>query len=123
MRFRNPYNIKIKTIPVGDDFLFLITGGQAHIGAVSSAYWCDGEVKTQTQVFPGHREGEIATDLAKLTASTLQRNTTIVMGIHVDQATKEDIRDIIATVQCLMEQELCTIKMVLGQYNERMGLS
>lgn len=106
----NPYQLEIETIRLGRDVLLKITGGVAHIGAAATAYQMEDETKVATHVVPGHREGELAAQIAARFAQVLQRTVTVVMGIHIDHATKEDIRLIVETVEKMAEQELHLLK-------------
>ncbi|WP_134701287.1 hypothetical protein [Ammoniphilus sp. YIM 78166] len=100
------YNIQIKRLQLGHDRVYLIYGGQAHIGAVVTAYFHHGEVQTQLQALPGHREDQLALELAEYAASQLKVTVTVVMGIHFDRATKEMIQEIVEEVRGLMHEEI-----------------
>lgn len=54
----NKYDIQMICHPLGKDRVFLIYRGQAHIGAVATAYWHQGEVKVELQELPHHRDGQ-----------------------------------------------------------------
>lgn len=92
------YGIRIDSYRAGDDYVFLITGGEAHVGAVACAYRHEGEIRSETISVPGHREGELVQELAESAASKLGHRAVVMMGIHIDHATKQDIAQIIALV-------------------------
>jgi len=94
----NPYNIEIKEIQMGSDYLFVITGGMAHIGATATAYWVDDELNCQLIELPHHKEGELARNCAVHAAKALNCTVTIAIGIHIDNATKEQINEIVTYV-------------------------
>lgn len=102
----NQYGINIHTIHLGDDYLICVTGGRAHIGAVVTAYREQTEVRIQSQVIPGHLEAELAAQVATRACTLLGATITVVMGIHIDNATKEEIREIVCWVERLAGQEL-----------------
>ncbi|WP_134687070.1 prenylated flavin chaperone LpdD [Brevibacillus migulae] len=110
----NPYGIKIETIPLGTDYLICVTGGRAHIGAVVTAYQDDTQIHMQTQIIPGHLEGELATQIAKQACTLLGHTITVVMGIHIDNATKQEIHEIISWVERLAGEELDRLARQLG---------
>lgn|GEM_PF-1112365 len=88
--------IHIQTVMMGKDIAFLITGGDAHIGAAATAYRnSEGQVVTALQQLPGHREGELAQELAAMAASRLGVTVTVLAGIHVENPTREQIADIV----------------------------
>lgn len=72
----------------GRDYTLILTGGDAHIGAVAFAE-AGGEA-TCIQALH-HREGEIATELATMLASALGRNIAVICGIHYDGIAREEI--------------------------------
>ncbi|NEW05904.1 hypothetical protein GK047_07745 [Paenibacillus sp. SYP-B3998] len=108
-----PCTIHIHSYSMGRDRVFLISGGQAHIGAAAVAYPKDHQILCETLTIPGHREGQLAVELAKLAASRLNRTVSVLMGIHVEQATRKDINEIIKNVQHAMRQELERIEALL----------
>lgn len=108
----NPYNIQIRSYSMGTDMVFHITGGAAHIGAMAVAYFNENDkgVHDQLEVFvrqlPHHREGELAKECAELAAKTLKVTASVLMGIHIDHATKEQIEDIVEYVRKSMKETL-----------------
>lgn len=116
-----PFGIRIRPIRTGDDWTFLITGGAAHIGAVSVAYWPEPEEGRQsngsggetaaaptvrTTVVPGHKEDLLTEPLAREAARRLRRTVTVIAGIHVDGATRADIEAILRFVPAEMVRVL-----------------
>lgn len=103
----NPYQIQIKTEKLGKDYTFLITGGTAHIGAIAVAYYDSaGRIIVEGNQVPDHREGPLAKEVALAAAEKLHTTVSVVMGIHIDQATKEMIEDIVDYVKWAMTAEL-----------------
>jgi gallate decarboxylase subunit D len=91
---------------LGRDFLFTVTGGEAHIGAVSTAYFTGGDWIVVTQELPGHKEGPLSARLALTGARTLNATVTVVAGIHIPQASKEDIAQAVEQSEVRFEEEL-----------------
>ncbi|OAB41136.1 hypothetical protein [Paenibacillus antarcticus] len=103
----NPEDIVISAVPIGRDVMLIVTGGAAHIGAVSTAYvGPSGEFEVQTSEVPGHKEHTISEELALKAARILDRTVTVAMGIHYDDISKEEIIDIIAIVHGKMDDFL-----------------
>lgn len=101
--------IHIQTVFMGKDIAFLITGGDAHIGATATAYRNgEGEVVSTLGQLPGHREGELAEELAVMAASRLGVTVTVLAGIHVESPTKEEIADIVNETRLKMEEAIQT---------------
>ncbi len=99
--------IHIQTVMMGKDIAFLITGGDAHIGAAATAYRNnEGEIVTALQQLPGHREGELAQELAAMAASRLGVTVTVLAGIHVENPTREQIADIVKETHLKMEEAI-----------------
>ncbi len=83
----------------GLDILLLVTGGEAHVGAV--AVWNGQQMDGQASVteMPGHREGPLAGECAEILGRASGRTVVAVAGIHQDNASREEIAAIIANVR------------------------
>jgi len=83
----------------GRDILLLVTGGEAHVGAV--AVWDSREKEGQAAAteLPGHREGPLAVECAEILGRASGRTVAAVVGIHQDNATPEEIAAIVANVR------------------------
>ena len=78
----------------GGDCLVSVTGGDApHIGA--AALCADGEIRRLDR--NGHREGELAAELAERAASKLGCCVCAVCGIHFDGISLAAVRDMADT--------------------------
>jgi hypothetical protein len=99
--------IEIRSLHMGQDLVFIVTGGTAHIGAMAVAYLLnDLNIQTDTIILPGHREGELAVELAKMASCVLERTVAVFVGIHIDQPSKQDIEDIVIEAINKMKQFL-----------------
>jgi len=105
---RSKYNIEIKEISIGEDRTFLITGGKAHIGAVSLAFWQRDKVEVLTLQVPKHKEHILTEELARSAAIYFKTTVTVIMGIHFANATKEMIEEIIAEVKEKFTKQCCS---------------
>ncbi len=81
---------------VGSDNLIVVSGGtKPHIGAVVIANYEENEVKVVSYGFPHHKEEGLFIDLAKVWCNTFQKTTVITGGIHIDNATKDQIEELV----------------------------
>ena len=106
----NPDDIQIVEVPVGRDMMLIITGGAAHIGAVSTAYRTSDGIEVQTSNIPGHKEYTISEDLARKAVEVLDRTVTVAAGIHYDQLSKDEIVTIVNIVNERMDNYLNKMK-------------
>ncbi len=121
IRISDKFNIEAQIVPVGNDVCVIVSGGDApHIGAVSQGVYdcgigaarresnpknnglygkkemfnlCEGQ--TATLVLPAHKEGLISEMLAEKLSSELEKNITVLCGIHLDNISKEEIKEIV----------------------------
>ncbi|GAC42548.1 hypothetical protein [Paenibacillus popilliae] len=84
-------DIRVEALPQGRDWLFLVSGGDSHIGAVSTAWNEAGQCKVATHTVPGHREDELSAAMALHASEALGTTVTVAAGIHYDKLRKEDI--------------------------------
>lgn len=107
MTIRNPYGLSVRTMAAGRDYVLLVTGGEAHIGATAVSYLTDGgEALTEVVGLPGHKEAELARELAAHASSRLGRTVTVIAGIHIDHATPAEIRVMVDHTRALFQAEL-----------------
>jgi hypothetical protein len=100
--------VHLQLVAQGRDFLVLITGGQAHVGAIAV---CNGRSERDhvrdnggmVQV-PRHREGPLAAEAAEILALASGRICAAAVGIHQDQATPEEIHEIVVHVRQGLDQ-------------------
>lgn len=110
----NKFNIHIEYYKMGKDFVFLVTGGEAHIGATATAYYQDGLIKINLHELPHHKEGQLTKEFAVLAATELKHTSTVITGIHIDNATKEQIQEIVVFVRKAMKDKIAEIKKIKG---------
>lgn len=99
-------DIKLEAIDVGRDLLLLVTGGESHIGATSTAYLYEDIIQVQTIAVPEHKEHLLTEQMANQAASHLRRTVTVVMGIHYNGLTKEEIVQVSDITALLLKQYL-----------------
>ena len=85
----------------------LLTGGsKSHIGAISTAE--PGE-RAETSVFPGHKDQFISAPWAEKVANQTGERACVVCGIHYDDATREQIVEIVETADDMLTELLQTL--------------
>ena len=94
--------IELRLLPQGRDWLLLVTGGEAHVGAVAAA---DAR-SCELAVLPPHKEGPLARECAEAVARASGRSCAVVAGIHYDDATGPEIAAIVANVRQALQDIL-----------------
>ncbi|MFC4597995.1 hypothetical protein [Cohnella hongkongensis] len=104
----HPEKVNIRGYAMGRDVVFLVTGGEAHVGAAATAYWPEGEdgVRSGVMSLPGHREDDLAAELAMMAAQALRRTAVVVAGIHLHRPSAQEIEEIVAEARERMRQVL-----------------
>lgn len=88
------YQIRVLAFMCGKDLNVMITGGDTpHIGAVCLAQYEKERMSAtvSTICVYGHRDDQIAMVCAKKLSSRLRCTVTVSVGIHIDNATLEEI--------------------------------
>lgn len=98
--------VDVQTIRLGEDLLFTVTGGKAHIGATATAGQGKFGWLREVSELPGHKEGELALQLAEQAAQQLNTIVTVVAGIHIPNATKEEIKLAVEDARVQFEEAL-----------------
>lgn len=91
--------VKLELRIQGRDFLLLVTGGEAHVGAVAVLDGREVDGRAVVTEMPGHREGPLAGECAEILARASGRTVAVVVGIHQDNATGEEISAIVTNVR------------------------
>jgi len=99
--------IEIRAYKMGNDKVFLVTGGTAHIGATATACVAsDGKVCVDAISLPGHRERELAEELAAMAAAKLGCAVAVLMGIHMEKPSKQEIAEVVEETRGKMRRML-----------------
>ncbi|MFP4976205.1 hypothetical protein ACE6ED_12450 [Paenibacillus sp. CN-4] len=101
-----PDDITITELRAGADRVLLITGGAAHIGASSTAYAAEGKIRVDTSAVPGHKEYTLSADFARRAAEALRVTVTVIMGIHYDDLTPEQLGRVIQSAESKFSEYL-----------------
>lgn len=80
--------LRLRAIAMGNDLCVLLDGGDTpHIGAAALC----GATFADVLPLPGHREAELAHELAQRLSAALDRTVAVICGIHLDDITREEI--------------------------------
>ncbi len=96
-------NVRLRALSMGEDLCVLLDGGQKpHIGAVATAY----TQGAANSCLPGHREDILAQHMAQGLQNSLSCTVTCICGIHIPQITREEIAQVYAIAELLLQQYL-----------------
>lgn len=115
MRFamsRGRLRIGLRVFRQGCDVQVLCHGGAAHLGAVALAVPDPSGAQVQASLLarPGHREDALALGMARRMATELRCAVCVSAGIHYDDITREEIRQVEAMAQTLTERCITSLK-------------
>lgn len=113
-----PYQVRCDAFAVGDDLVVIVAGGdKPHVGAVAVGIPRPSldnpqEISATASVFAmiGHKEDELARSLALKLATTLQRNTVVTVGIHVDNISPGGISSIEESCSSVLKRLINELK-------------
>lgn len=90
---------------VGEDYLLTLTGGEEHVGAVAVGLFDEKGQRSSSSVItmPGHREEYLALDGARQVSRATRKTSVLVVGIHQDNISPEEIRDIVSAAGEMVE--------------------
>ena len=105
-------NIQLRVFRQGRDLQLLCGGGATHIGAVALAAPVTGQPQVQARLLglPGHKEDAIALHMAEAVAQALGCAVCVSAGIHYDNITGEEIRQVVQMAHDLTQRCISTLK-------------
>ncbi|WKY49177.1 hypothetical protein Q5O24_07660 [Eubacteriaceae bacterium ES3] len=95
-----------KVTQIGSDYLVILTGGESHIGC--TAIGDSGRVVSYTPLH--HRDDTLAIPLAKAISERHQCICTVVAGFHLDNITRDQIKEIVKNSEIGVENLLDLIE-------------
>jgi len=91
--------VDLKYFRLGKDLLVIITGGDAHIGAVTlSEEGCYSTLSKR-----GHKECIITKQIAPRIQNFFKKDVLVVCGIHIDNATSNEINILVENAKKCVE--------------------
>ena len=90
---------------IGEDYLLTLTGGEEHVGAVATGFFDERSQRASSSVvtMPGHREEYLALHGARQVSRATKRTSVFVVGIHQDDISPEEIRNIVSAAEEMVE--------------------
>ena len=90
---------------IGEDYLLTLTGGREHVGAVAIGLFDEKSQRTSSSVItmPGHREEQLALNGARQVSRATGKTSVFVAGIHQDNISPEEIRNIVSAAGEMVE--------------------
>lgn len=101
-------SLTLQLVTLGKDIQLVLTGGEAHIGAVALAL-ASGELGHCTEI-PGHREGDLTREMAVAVARSLGVTTCVCAGIHYPAISSAEIATVFDLVQKLTDDCLTFVR-------------
>ncbi|MGF3585460.1 MAG: hypothetical protein ACQXXD_07095 [Thermoplasmatota archaeon] len=100
---KGKYKVWLKKDKIGDSLLFVLGGGEKpHIGGVVV---CEPGKKSQVIRLKGHFDDIVLKPIAETACKKYNKKVVAVGGVHVDNATKEEI-DILVENCCDLSKNL-----------------
>lgn len=95
--------VRLEAQPLGNEWLVVITNDYPHLGAVAIGDFdaTSGRASASVITLPGHRDDVVARAQAQNLARALQRRVCVVVGIHIDNASQEEIGAILCNAEKL----------------------
>ncbi len=98
------YTVTLKCHKIGKDRLVIITGGEEeHIG---SATLIESKGHLQTMIKKGHKDHIVSEKMANIIYDTIEKDLLVVCGIHIDDASKEEIDILVDNAQACVDRLL-----------------
>ena len=95
------YCVQLNSYGIGKDMLVVITGGEEeHIG---SATLIESKGHTQTIIKKGHQDHVVSEKMANIIYDTIGEDLLVVCGIHIDDASKEEIDILVKHAQACVD--------------------
>jgi hypothetical protein len=97
--------VTLEAKKIGEDYLLILTGGEKHVGAVAVGLFEEKSQRASSSVItmPGHREEYLALQGARQVSRATKKTSVFVVGIHQDNISLEEIRDIVSATEEMVE--------------------
>ncbi len=101
--------LRIEATRLGRDLLVTLVGGDAHIGAVALA-GSNQRADAPVLAVPDHRDDVIAKEAASKIAKEFNCNCVVIVGIHVSNASRRQINEIVNASFSLVDELIEVLK-------------
>lgn len=109
---KDKHKVKLVAVKSGKELTIVISGGEKpHIGAVAIAIPCpslkkSNKASVSSSVFTliGHKEDELSKQIAENITKVTKEVTVAIVGLHIDNATSQDIECLIQNTQKAVEK-------------------
>lgn len=101
--------LRIEATRLGRDMVVTLVGGDAHIGAVALA-GSNQRANVPVLAVPYHRDDGIAKEAALRIAKEFNCNCVVIVGIHVSNASQDQINEIVNTSSLLVDELIEALK-------------
>ena len=99
---KGKYKVWLKQKMIGDDILFILGGGEKpHIGGM---VLCEPGKTPQVLKLHGHYDDVVLKPLAKAACLKFKVTVVAIGGVHIDNATKEEINILVENCKTLTKQ-------------------
>lgn len=97
--------ITLEAKRIGEDYLLTLTGGEKHVGAIGVGLFEEKSQRASSSVItmPGHREEYLALQGARQVSRATKKTSVFVVGIHQDNISPEEIKDIVSVAEKMVE--------------------
>lgn len=96
------YKVWLQQKKIGDDLIYFLGGGEkSHIGCVVV---CEPNKKTKITKFQGHYDHIVLKPIAEAACKKYKTKVVAIGGIHIDNATKEDINILVENSRALIKK-------------------
>lgn len=83
------YKVYLDKISIGNDLIYILGGGEKpHVGSIAI---CEPEKKIQVIKFDGHYDYIVVEPIAQAACKKYGKKIVVIGGIHIDNATKDEI--------------------------------
>ena len=109
---KDKYKVKLTALFSGKELTVIISGGEKpHIGAIAvsiprPSLEDSNKVSASTSVFTlvGHKEDELSKQIAENITKLTEKVTVMIMGLHIDKATPQDIKSLSQNAQKVVDK-------------------
>lgn len=108
-RNAGPAHLRIDVTRLGKDLLVTLVGGRAHVGAVALGGF-NQRAYASVLAVPDHRDDLIAKEAACRISKEFNCNCVVIVGIHVSNASGDQINEIIDVSFLLVDELIEALK-------------